>query len=265
LARGVSRSSSIEQVIKSAEEIGSMGVKEIVLTGVNIGDFNNDKGENFLQLIKALDKTEGIERFRISSIEPNLLTNEIIEFVADSQKFVPHFHIPLQSGSDEILNKMRRRYKRNLYEERIFKIKELMPECCIGADVIVGFPGETEENFSETFQFINELPVSYLHVFSYSERPNTTAVRMKGRVPNAVRSDRNKMLSILSEKKKRYFYEEQIGKEFTVLWENERQGEYMHGFTENYLKIKAPYSSASVNCLEKVKLKKIDSDGMITL
>jgi threonylcarbamoyladenosine tRNA methylthiotransferase MtaB len=265
LARGASRSSTIEEVLKAAREIGEQGIKEIVLTGVNIGDFSNDKGEDFLALIKELDKVDNIERFRISSIEPNLLTNEIIEFVAQSKKFVPHFHIPLQSGSDKLLEKMRRRYRKDLYTGRIQRIKELMPHCCIGVDVIVGFPGETDEDFLETYHFLNELPVSYLHVFTYSERPNTTAVRMRGRVPNAIRSERNKMLTILSEKKKRAFYEEHIGGEFTVLWENERNGDHMTGFTENYLKVKRLYSAEKANTLERVMLEGIDEDGLVTI
>lgn len=263
LARGRSRSTIIDEVVKAANEIAKQGVKEVVLTGVNIGDFQNEKGEDFLQLIKELDKVEGIDRFRISSIEPNLLNNDIIAFVAQADKFVPHFHIPLQSGSDKILELMRRRYKRALYADRIATIKKLMPDCCIGVDVIVGFPGETDEEFMETYNFLNELPVSYLHVFTYSERPDTTALRLKGKVPNRIRSERNQMLQILSEKKKRAFYEEQIEKEATVLWEHESKGEYMTGFTENYVKVKAPYAAESVNTLESIVLDNIDEDGMV--
>jgi threonylcarbamoyladenosine tRNA methylthiotransferase MtaB len=263
LARGRSRSSTIAEVVKQAEEIAAQGVKEIVLTGVNIGDFQNEAGEDFLALIKALDGVEGISRFRISSIEPNLLTNDIIAFVAQSDKFVPHFHIPLQSGSNKILDMMRRRYQRELYAERIATIKRLMPHCCIGVDVIVGFPGETEEEFMETYNFLNELPVSYLHVFTYSERPNTTALRLKGRVHNSIRSDRNKMLTILSEKKRRFFYEQNIGAEAEVLWEHEAHANEMNGFTANYVKIKAPYNPALVNTIQQVQLQEIDADGLV--
>ena len=263
LARGRSRSGTIKEVVKSAQEIADKGVKEIVLTGVNIGDFENENGENFLSLIQALDKVEGIERFRISSIEPNLLSEDIIDFVAGSQKFVPHFHIPLQSGSDKILESMRRRYKRDLYAERVLKIKNVMPDCCIGVDVIVGFPGETEEDFMETHEFIQELPVSYLHVFTYSERPNTTALRLKGRVPNAERNERHTMLVSLSEKKRRLFYEENMGKEFPVLWEQQRHGEMMQGFTSNYIKLKTAYDPAKVNTIENLLLEEIDADGVM--
>ena len=262
LARGRSRSSTIEAVVRSAKEIADKGVKEIVLTGVNIGDFENDNGEDFLQLIKALDQIEGVKRFRISSIEPNLLNEDIIDFVAASQKFVPHFHIPLQSGSDKILESMRRRYKRELYAERVHKIKSVMPDCCIGVDVIVGFPGETEEDFKETFEFIQDLPVSYLHVFTYSERPNTTALRIKGTVPNAIRNERNTMLTSLSEKKRRLFYEENLGKEFPVLWEQQRHGDTMQGFTGNYIKVKTAYDPAKVNIIENILLEEIDGDGV---
>ena len=264
LARGRSRSGTIEDVLKSAYEIADKGVKEIVLTGVNIGDFENESGENFLQLIQALDKVEGIDRFRISSIEPNLLTEEIIDFVASSDKFVPHFHIPLQSGSDRILESMRRRYKRDLYADRVAQIKSLMPDGCIGVDVIVGFPGETDEEFMETYSFIQDLPVSYLHVFTYSERPNTTALRIKGRVPNAIRSERNTMLTSLSEKKRRLFYEENLGKELPVLWEQQKHGAYMQGFTSNYIKVKTAYDPAKVNKIENFLLEEIDSEGVVT-
>ncbi len=263
LARGRSRSGAIEEVLKAADEIAAKGVKEIVLTGVNIGDFENESGENFLQLIQALDKVEGIDRFRISSIEPNLLTEEIIEFVASSDKFVPHFHIPLQSGSDRILESMRRRYKRDLYAERVSKIKSLMPHCCIGVDVIVGFPGETDEEFMETYEFIKELPVSYLHVFTYSERPNTTALRIKGRVPDATRRERHDMLVSLSEKKRRLFYEENLGNEFPVLWEQQKHGEYMQGFTSNYIKVKTTYDPVKVNRIDNLLLEDIDSEGVV--
>lgn len=263
LARGRSRSSTVAEVVKSAKEIAESGVKEVVLTGVNIGDFQNEEGETFYDVVKALDNVNGIERFRISSIEPNLLTDEIITFVSQSKKFVPHFHIPLQSGSNKILDLMRRRYQRELYADRVARIKELMPDCCIGVDVIVGFPDETEEDFLETYYFIKELPVSYLHVFTYSERPNTTALRIKGRVHNSIRSERNKMLTILSEKKRRFFYEENINKTGSVIWEAEAHNGWMHGFTQNYVKVKAPFIAEKVNTLDSVILNEIDTDGIV--
>jgi len=262
MARGFSRSENIKKTLQSAREAAETGVKEIVLTGVNIGDFGNGKEENFLQLIKELDKIQGVERFRISSIEPNLLTDEIIEFVAASEKFVPHFHIPLQSGSDKILASMRRRYESKLYAERVAKIKQLLPDACIGADVIVGFPGETEEDFLLTYKFLNEIDVSYLHVFTYSERDNTTALRISEVVPVEERKRRNKMLTILSEKKKRYFYEQNKGKDFTVLFEQENNGGMISGFTENYIRVKTEYDDELINQLVKVKLNELDSDGV---
>ena len=210
-----------------------------------------------------MDKVEGIERFRISSIEPNLLANEIIEFVSNSNKFMPHFHIPLQSGSNKILEAMRRKYKRELYADRVGTIKKLMPHCCIGVDVIVGFPGETEEDFLETYNFLNELPVSYLHVFTYSERQNTTANKMSEVVPKSVRSDRSKMLHILSEKKKRQFYAENIGATATVLFESEEQEGFLNGFTENYVKVKVPYNLDLENTIQEVKLEKVDFEGVV--
>src|SRR5476649_2355331 len=242
LARGNSRSDTIENVVKQANEIAASGVKEIVLTGVNLGDFGIRDGkreDKFFDLVKALDKVEGIDRIRISSIEPNLLTDEIIEFVAASKRFVPHFHIPLQSGSDKILGLMRRRYKRELYTNRVAKIKELMPDCCIGVDVIVGFPGETREDFIDTYNFLNELDISYLHVFTYSERENTLAATMTGTVPGSTRADRSKMLHILSDKKRRAFYDTQLDKTAEVLFEGDIKDGYMHGFTRNYVKVKA--------------------------
>jgi threonylcarbamoyladenosine tRNA methylthiotransferase MtaB len=265
LARGFSRSESIEKTVAYAREAAETGVKEIVLTGVNIGDFGNLTDENFLKLIKELDKVEGVERFRISSIEPNLLTDEIIEFVAASEKFVPHFHIPLQSGSDKILASMRRRYESKLYAERVVKIKQLMPDACIGADVIVGFPGETKEDFLQTYKFINELDVSYLHVFTYSERDNTTALRIKEVVPVEDRKRRNKMLTILSEKKKRHFYEQQKGKEFTVLFEQDNQHGMISGFTENYIRVKTEFDEILINQLIKMQLKNMDADGIYSV
>lgn len=271
MARGISRSDTIENILKNAKEISEKGIKEIVLTGVNIGDygkgeFGNKKHEHtFLDLIKELDKVEGIERIRISSIEPNLLKDDAIDLVAQSRSFVPHFHIPLQSGSDEILKKMKRRYLTKLYTDRISKIRETIPHCAIGVDVIVGFPGETEERFLETYKFLNELPISYLHVFTYSERDNTEAVEMEGVVPIAERKKRNKMLRILSEKKKMEFYHSQLGKELPVLWEDEEKNGMMFGFTENYVRVQKPYDKASCNTIEKVKLFRIENDGTVSV
>lgn len=268
LARGESRSDTIASVVKQAEDIAASGIKEIVLTGVNIGDFGIRQGkreDKFLDLVKALDEVEGIDRIRISSIEPNLLTNEIIAFVAQSKRFVPHFHIPLQSGSDKILGLMRRRYKRDLYLDRVNTIKSLMPDCCIGVDVIVGFPGETREDFIDTYNFINELDISYLHVFTYSERENTPAKDMDGTVPGSQRADRSKMLHILSEKKRRAFYETQIGKDATVLFEADHKEGYMHGFTQNYVKVKVKYDPVLVNELKNVTLDAILPDGDVSV
>lgn len=263
LARGASRSDTILNVVKAAQEIAESGVKEIVLTGVNIGDFglqNGERKEKFIDLIKALDEVDGIERFRISSIEPNLLTDEIISFVATSNKFVPHFHIPLQSGSNKVLGLMKRRYRRELYVERVSKIKELMPHCCIGVDVIVGHPGETEEEFHETYNFLNELDISYLHVFTYSERPNTLAIDIQPTVSQAKRAERSRMLHILSDKKKRFFYENQVGKTFTVLFEEDLENGMMHGWTENYVRVKAKYDPMLINETKEIKLTSIDSN-----
>jgi len=266
LARGASRSDSIENVVGRAKMIAESGVKEIVLTGVNLGDFgirNGEREDKFFDLVKALDEVEGIERIRISSIEPNLLSNEIIEFVATSKRFVPHFHIPLQSGSDKILGLMRRRYRRDLYVERVAKIKEVMPHCCIGVDVIVGFPGETKEDFLDTYQFINELDVSYLHVFTYSERELTVAAEMKGVVAGSERNERSKMLHILSDKKRRAFYDSQIGSDAEVLFEADQKSGFMHGFTKNYVKVRAKYDPLMVNELKGVKLAGITADGEV--
>ena len=269
MARGISRSDTIENIIANAKKISDKGIKEIVLTGVNIGDygkgeFGNKKHEHtFLELVQALDKVEGIERLRISSIEPNLIKDETIDFIAQSKSFVPHFHIPLQSGSNEILKKMKRRYLRELYVSRVAKIREVMPDACIGVDVIVGFPGETDEHFLETYYFLNDLDISYLHVFTYSERDNTEAVLMDGVVPDAVRAKRSKMLRGLSAKKRNAFYTSQLGKEKTVLFESDNKQGYIHGFTENYVKVKAPWDPSLVNTLHKVKLTKIDADGMV--
>ncbi|VDG82854.1 (dimethylallyl)adenosine tRNA methylthiotransferase [Capnocytophaga ochracea] len=269
MARGISRSDTIENIIANAKKISDKGIKEIVLTGVNIGDygkgeFGNKKHEHtFLELVQALDKVEGIERLRISSIEPNLIKDETIDFIAQSKSFVPHFHIPLQSGSNDILKKMKRRYLRELYVSRVAKIREVMPDACIGVDVIVGFPGETDEHFLETYYFLNDLDISYLHVFTYSERDNTEAVLMDGVVPDTVRAKRSKMLRGLSAKKRNAFYTSQLGKEKTVLFESDNKQGYIHGFTENYVKVKAPWDPSLVNTLHKVKLTKIDADGMV--
>lgn len=272
LARGISRSDTMESVLKNAAEIAAQDIKEIVLTGVNIGDygkgeFGNKKHEHtFLELVQALDEVPGIERLRISSIEPNLLKNETIEFVSKSRTFVPHFHIPLQSGSNDILKKMKRRYLRELYVERVAKIREVMPNACIGVDVIVGFPGETEEHFLETYHFLNELDISYLHVFTYSERDNTEATLMEGAVPMNVRNKRSKMLRGLSVKKRRAFYESQLDTERTVLFESENKEGYIHGFTENYVKVKTPWNPELSNTLHKIRLTKIDEkDGSVRL
>ena len=262
LARGRSRSATVAETMLEAQKVAESDVREIVLTGVNIGDFGVETDETFLDLIKAMDKLDGIDRIRISSIEPNLLTDEIIEFCANSSKFVPHFHIPLQSGSNDLLAAMRRRYRKELYENRVARIHELMDDCCIGVDVITGFPGETEERFMETYNFLNELPVSYFHVFTYSERDNTTAVRIKeDMVPMEKRRERTNMLQILSEKKKRAFYESQLGKEKTVLFEHQEQDGKLYGYTENYLRVSIPFDASLSNSLLQVTLAGIDSDG----
>ncbi|MFA6276459.1 MAG: tRNA (N(6)-L-threonylcarbamoyladenosine(37)-C(2))-methylthiotransferase MtaB [Pedobacter sp.] len=266
LARGGSRSDTIENVVNRATQIAQSGVKEIVLTGVNLGDFgirDGQREDKFFDLVKALDEVEGIERIRISSIEPNLLSNEIIEFVATSKRFVPHFHIPLQSGSNKILGLMKRRYQRELYTERVAKIKAVMPNCCIGVDVIVGFPGETNDDFLDTYQFLNKLDISYLHVFTYSEREQTEAAEMKGKVAGSTRFDRNKMLHILSDKKRRAFYESQIGSTGQVLFEDDQKNGFMHGFTKNYVKVRAKYDPVMVNELKNVKLLSLLADGEV--
>ena len=264
LARGASRSDTIENVVSQAKEIAASGINEIVLTGVNLGDFGIREGKRenrFLDLIIALDEVQGINRFRISSIEPNLLTNEVIDFVASSKRFMPHFHIPLQSGSNKILGLMRRRYRRELYTERVAKIKDVMPDCCIGVDVIVGFPDETREDFLDTYNFLNELNVSYLHVFTYSERENTPASEMPNPVPGSQRADRSKMLHILSEKKRRAFYDSQVGKDAEVLFEGDHKEGFMHGFSRNYVKVKTAYDPLLVNDIKPVKLIAVADDG----
>ncbi|WP_127846128.1 tRNA (N(6)-L-threonylcarbamoyladenosine(37)-C(2))-methylthiotransferase MtaB [Psychroflexus aestuariivivens] len=269
LARGISRSDTLDNVLKNAKEISEQGIKEIVLTGVNIGDygkgeFGNKRHEHtFLDLVKALDQIDGIERLRISSIEPNLLKDETIDFVSNSEMFVPHFHIPLQSGSNELLKKMRRRYMKELYEDRVQNIKQKMPDACIGVDVIVGFPGETEELFLETYNFLNELDISYLHVFTFSERDNTPAAEMDDVVPMKVRKKRSKMLRGLSAKKRRAFYESQLNTTHEVLFEGENKSGYIHGFTENYVKVKTFWNPDLVNTKHKILLKDIDDDGLV--
>ena len=269
LARGISRSDKLEKVLANAKEISDQGIKEIVLTGVNIGDygkgeFGNKKHEHtFLELIQSLDRLVGIERIRISSIEPNLLKNETIKFVSESNAFVPHFHIPLQSGSNTLLRLMKRRYQRELYQERVHEIKKYMPNACIGVDVIVGFPGETDELFLETYHFLNELNISYLHVFTYSERVNTPAAKMELVVPQNVRKKRSKMLRSLSVKKRRLFYESQLDSSHSVLFEAENKKGYIHGFTENYVKVKAPWNPVLVNTKKEVILTEIDDDGLV--
>lgn len=266
-ARGASRSNTIESIVQNAQEIAAMGIKEIVLTGVNIGDFGNGtevieglkpkKEALFIDLIRALDLVEGIDRFRISSIEPNLLTNEIIEFVATSNRFVPHFHIPLQSGNNKQLREMRRRYKRELYSDRVGSIRQQMPHCCIGVDVIVGFPGETDEDFKETYKFIQELDISYLHVFTYSERANTPAADMDNVVPVHIRRERNEMLRILSEKKRRHFYEQYENTPQVALLEGKNIDGKMTGFTENYIKVAVDYNEELINQLIPIQLDKL--------
>ena len=274
LARGKSRSDLIENVIRNANKIASEGVKEIVLTGVNIGDFGKGqlitedfkkkKEVTFLDLIIALDEVKGIERFRISSIEPNLLKDQIIDFVAKSKKFVPHFHIPLQSGSNVLLKLMKRRYHKELYADRINKIKTLMPDCCIGVDVIVGFPGETDELFLETYNYLNNLDLSYLHVFTYSERDNTEAIDLPNQVSIVERKRRNKMLRILSAKKLRLFYEQQKGKILSVIFENENKKGFMYGFTQNYVKVKYPFDETLCNSILNVTILDFDEEGNMT-
>jgi threonylcarbamoyladenosine tRNA methylthiotransferase MtaB len=270
-ARGISRSDTLDNVIRQAKEIVDQGIKEIVLTGVNIGDygkgeFGNKKHEHtFFELVQALDEVEGIERFRISSIEPNLLTEELIEFVAGSKRFVPHFHIPLQSGNNEILGQMRRRYQRELYVDRVNQIKRLMPDACIGVDVIVGFPGESDQHFLDTYAFLVDLPVSYLHVFSYSERPNTPAAEMKNQVSKTIKNKRSKMLRGLSAKKRHAFYESQLQKTKTILFEAENKEGYIQGFTENYVKVRIPWDPTLQNQTRSATLAEIDNKGMVRL
>lgn len=264
LARGKSRNASISETVLEAQKIAETAVKEVVLTGVNIGDFGQDGTENFDQLVRALDEVDGIDRFRISSIEPNLLNDSIIEFtLGNSKRFAPHFHIPLQSGNNELLKAMRRKYERELYAERVYKIKSLRPDCCIGVDVIVGFPGETDEQFADTLDFLKDLPVSYLHVFTYSERANTTAVKLGDPVPMQKRKERSQQLHLLSDKLKNAFYQENVGTTRTVLFESEEEGNLMVGFTENYVKVKVPFDATLLNTIQSVKLIRVDRDGLM--
>lgn len=264
LARGKSRNASIAATVNEAQKISKTEVKEVVLTGVNIGDFGQGGKENFYQLIQELDKITGIDRYRISSIEPNLLSDEIIEFcLRKSERFVPHFHIPLQSGSDRLLELMRRKYLREVYTHKVKQIKKLRPDACIGVDVIVGFPGETDADFQETVAYLIDLDISYLHVFTYSERANTTAIKIGEPVPMEIRRQRSKQLHLLSDRKKRQFYEQQLGTIRTVLVEQEEDEGFMYGFTENYIKVKIPYESSLTNTFQSIKLNKIDSEGIM--
>ena len=268
LARGISRSDKLQNVLNNAKSISKKGIQEIVLTGVNIGDygkgeFGNKKHEHtFLDLVKALDEVDGIQRVRISSIEPNLLKDETIDFVASSNTFVPHFHIPLQSGSDDILKRMKRRYLTDLYSQRVSYIKSIMPHCCIGVDVIVGFPGENNEHFMQTYNYLNKLDISYLHVFSYSERANTEAVSMSDIVEKRVRHKRSKMLRVLSAKKKRHFYQNQKGTQRQVIFEKENKDGFMYGYTENYIRVKTPYKAHFENKIKKTLLNEMDETGV---
>jgi threonylcarbamoyladenosine tRNA methylthiotransferase MtaB len=263
LARGKSRNASIEQTVNEANKIAATDVKEVVLTGVNIGDFGQGGEENFFGLVKALDQISGIDRFRISSIEPNLLSNEIIEFcLTKAARFAPHFHIPLQSGSDEILEKMRRKYRTALFRNRIEQIKTMNPDTCIGVDVIVGFPGETDEDFLETMHFLKDLDISYLHVFTYSERANTGAPKLGTKVPMEVRRERSKQLHLLSDRKKQAFYQTQIGKTKKVLFEQEENEGFLYGFTENYVKVKTPFAPELINQIVEIEITEIDRDGL---
>ena len=270
-ARGISRSDSLLNVINNAQKIADSGLKEIVLTGVNIGDYgkgefgNKKHGHTFLDLVKALENLKSVYRFRISSIEPNLLSEDIIKFIANSKRFVPHFHIPLQSGSDKILKSMKRRYLSSLYSEKIKQIRSLIPDACIGADVIVGYPSETDEDFLETYNYISGLEISYLHVFTYSERANTDAIKIKHKVDKLTQNKRSKMLRSLSIKKRRYFYESQLGKNHEVLFESENKKGYITGFTENYIRVRTPWNPALTNTLLKVKLDRIDNEGFVRI
>ena len=259
-ARGRSRSLTIGETVEKAKEVAKENIKEVILTGINIGDFGKLHNESFFELIKQLDKIEGIERYRISSIEPDLLSEDIIEFVAKSEKFLPHFHIPLQSGSEQVLKAMKRRYSKELFAERVHKIKSIMPDACIAADVIVGFNHETDEAFQEAYDFLESLPISYLHIFTYSERPNTYALQLNGKVPIPIRRERSKVLHELSEKKKLQFYQENQGTTHSVLWEGSNNNGFMYGFTDNYIKVKRTFEAELENQIHTVRLTKLDSD-----
>jgi len=261
-ARGRSRNDTIANTIKIANEIGQTKIKEVVLTGINIGDFGKHHNESFYQLITQLEKVNGIERYRISSIEPDLLTNEIIGFVSNSVKFMPHFHIPLQSGNNRILKLMHRKYPRELFAERVIKIKELMPDCCVACDVIVGFPSETNEEFNDTLQFLGQLDISYIHVFTYSPRPNTLALKIDEKVSEKEKKTRSQLLHQLSEEKKLTFYKSNIGKTVKVLWESDVQNGFMFGFTDNYIRVKTTYDPSLVNEIKTIRLENMDSDGI---
>jgi len=261
-ARGHSRSDTVNGTIEKAKLIAASNVREVVLTGVNIGDFGKHQNESFFDLVKALDEVDGIDRYRISSIEPNLLTEQIMQFVSTSKRFTPHFHIPLQAGSDKILSLMRRRYVRSLFEERIKRIKEIMPHACIAADVIVGFPGETEENFLDEYRFIESLDISYLHVFTYSSRPGTKAAEMSGHLSNQIKEERSRKLHLLSDEKKEIFYQSNIGRTVIVLWESDVERGMMSGFSENYIRVKTPHRPYLVNQITTVTLDHIDEDGL---
>ena len=261
LARGKSRSDELRNIIANAEALAREGVREVVLTGVNIGDYGTDQPEKFIDVVRALDEVDGIDRFRISSIEPNLLTNEIIEFVAKSKRFMPHFHVPLQSGNDEMLKNMRRRYKREVYSDRVALIKQLMPHACIGVDVITGHPGESDVHFLDTYNFLNALDVSYLHVFTYSERPNTHALTLPDPVPQHIRNDRTTQLRSLSEKKRRHFYSQFEGQKRSILFEEEVSEGHLHGFTDNYIKVITPYDPLLVNEIRTFRLAELDANG----
>lgn len=266
LARGQSRSSTIENVLGLVKEIAEKGVKEVVLTGVNIGDFGIQQGkrvESFFDLVKSLDAQSDLNRFRISSIEPNLLHSELLQYLAESQYFVPHFHVPLQSGSNAVLRLMKRRYQRELYAERVREIKSLMPHACIGVDVIVGHPGETEEMFLDTYHFLNDLDISYLHVFTYSERANTYAVDIQPKIDAKVKAERSKMLHILSDKKRRAFYETQLGRKGKVLFEEASSDGFMEGFSENYVRVRVPYDPLLINTIQPVRYKSLDEEGLM--
>ena len=270
LARGASRSATVKQIVEQAKEIAQRGYKEIILSGVNIGLFGQDQGASLLDLVQSLDHLTQINRFRISSIEPNLLNNEMIDFIAGSRAFQPHFHMPLQSGSNQVLAKMRRRYRREVYEERVAYIKKVLPDACIGADVIVGFPAETEEAFQETTHFIEGLPLSYLHVFTYSERPNTHAVDAlsriaEGSVPPAVRSRRNHVLTLLGEKKRHAFYQGFHGQYRPVLWESSSKAGSMFGFSDNYIRVQAPYDAASIGNIKEVRIGSVLPNGKASI